>query len=231
MNVTHAIREIHEIELSSVCNLACRYCPHPKLERAKEHMTFETFQKTLRHLKYYCDQGTQTEVSLTGIGEAILHPSFTDALCLIRQTIGSERTIVIATNGVNMTEQLAKTLAHFGVVVYVSTHRPEKAGPAVELLRQAGVRLGTNTAFVDSSLDWAGQVKWHVSAPSRPCDYLGLGWAVIRQDGQVNACCMDAHSKFPLATVDDEPGSWRTWPISLCQSCHLTVPEKYRSAA
>src|SRR5512147_2788120 len=93
------IREIHEIELSSICNLACRYCPHPKLQREKEHMSWETFERTLEHVAYYVGKGTQTEVSLTGIGEAILHPRFVEAVFRVREVIG-RRQITLATNGV-----------------------------------------------------------------------------------------------------------------------------------
>jgi hypothetical protein len=217
------VREIHEIELSSVCNLTCRYCPHPKLERAKAHMAWETFERTLEHVAYYCEHGTQGEVSLTGIGEAILYPRFVEALLRVRETIGP-RNIVMATNGVALTKDIAEVLAKLRVITFVSTHRPEKAGVAWQMLKDAGAVTGINTAFVDSSIDWAGQVKWHTAAPSHDCTYLGAAWAVVRQDGSVNACCMDAHSKYKLATVWDEPGTLVTRPIGLCGSCHLKVP-------
>lgn len=220
---TVAVREIHEIELSSVCNLACKYCPHPKLQRAKEHMSWETFERTLEHVAYYVEKGTQGEVSLTGIGEAILYPRFVEALFRVREVIGP-RNIVLATNGVALTPAIAEVLAKLRVITFVSTHRPEKAGPAWEMLKKAGGIGGLNTAFVDSSIDWAGQVKWAASAPVHECTYLNAAWAVVRQDGSVNACCMDAHSKHKLATVWDEPGSLMTRPIGLCGSCHLKVP-------
>lgn len=221
------IREIHEIELSSRCSLACKYCPHPKLERAKQDMSWETFERTLEHVAYYVKQETQGEVSLTGIGEAILHPRFVEAVFRVRETIGG-RNIILSTNGVDMTSDIADVLARLRVITFVSTHRPEKAGPAFEMLKKAGVMGGLNTAFVDSSIDWAGQVKWHVSGPKHECTYLKAGWAVVRQDGAINACCMDAHSKHRLASVWDEPGTLTTRAIGLCGSCHLTVPADMR---
>jgi hypothetical protein len=187
-------------------------------------MAWETYERTLEHVAHYVRKGTQTEVSLTGIGEAILHPRFLEAVFRLREVIQG-RQITMATNGVAMTPALADALAKLRVVTYVSTHRPERAGVAWNMLKKAGAITGLNTAFVDSSLDWAGQVKWHVSAPKAVCNYLGLGWAVVRQDGAVNACCMDAHGKHQLATVWDEPGSLMTRPIGLCASCNLTVPK------
>lgn len=224
---TVPIREIHEIELSSICNLACKYCPHPKLQREKAHMAWETFERTLEHVAYYVRQGTQGEVSLTGIGEAILYPRFVEAVFRVRETIG-HRNLVLATNGVAMTPEIAETLSKLGVITFVSTHRPEKAGPAWEMLKKAGAFGGLNTAFVDSSIDWAGQVKWHVSGKVHECTYLGAAWAVVRQDGSINACCMDAHSKHKLASVWDEPGTLLTRAIGLCANCHLSVPAHMR---
>jgi len=215
---------IHEIELSSRCNLACKYCPHPKLERAKADMPWPVFQRALDHVEFYCRQGTQGELSLTGIGEAILHPYFFEALIMARSAIGRHRPLTLATNGVAMTPEIARILRQTGVQVYVSTHRPEKAGPALEMLKKEGAAVGTNMAFVDNAFDWAGQVKWHASAERRPCEYLTQGWGVIRQDGSVTTCCLDAHAKHAIGHVDDEPGSLKTHITTLCSGCHMVPP-------
>ena len=193
-------------------------------------MEWATFERTLEHLAYLCAKGTQGEVSLTGIGEAILHPRFIEAAFRVREIVQG-RQITMATNGVAITPELAEVVARLRIVTYVSTHRPEKAGVAYNLLKKAGAITGLNTAFVDSSIDWAGQMKWEASAPKGTCNYLGLGWAVVRQDGTLNACCMDAHGKFKLASVWDELGSLVTHPIGLCGSCHLSVPKHLQEEA
>lgn len=229
--IRHPITEVHELELSSRCNLACVYCPHPVLQREKGDISWDTLMKALRHVEHYCGAGTQTELSLTGIGEAVIHPDFERMLEMCRLTIGPERLLVVSTNGVAVDERIARALARVRARVYVSLHRPEVATPAMAQLCAAGAEVHVNHAFVDSSLDWAGQVPWHVSAPRYPCDYLGRGWAVIRQDGSVDACCQDAHNLHPIGHVDDAPGSWTTAPTPLCASCHLIVPEKYHVRA
>jgi hypothetical protein len=227
MEVRVPVREVHEIEFTSRCNLACRYCPHPKMVRPKADMTRETFDRTMLHLQHLCDAGTQGEVSLTGIGEAILHPEFVPWMRVVREAIGPSRRLVLATNGVAMTPELAKELAKSAVTVYVSTHRPERAGPAVQMVRAAGCTWGTNTAFVDDAIDWAGQVPWHVSAGTHLCSYLDKRWVAIRQDGSVNTCCMDAESLEPIGSVYDALGSLhvrttkdRQWPIELVTYLH-----------
>lgn len=224
------VSEIHEIELTSMCQLACVYCPHPTLKREKAHMPWETFERTLEHVKYLCRKGTQGEVSLTGLGEALLYPRFTEAVERTRATIGG-RLLVMSTNGVDMTPEIAQVLAQYDVAVYVSLHRPEVAAPALRMLEAAGCRHGHNSGFVDSSLDWAGQVDWHVSAPRALCGYLSRGWAVVRQNGNIDACCMDAHDLYPVGTVWDEFGSLKTHATGLCAGCNFHVPEELLEAA
>lgn len=224
------VTEIHEIELSSMCNLACTYCPHPTLKRAKAHMEWLVFERTLEHVRYYVRKGTQRELSLTGIGEAILHPRFVEMMHLSRSVMG-DLPVIVATNGVAMTKELAQEFRKAKVAVYVSLHRPEVAGTALNMLDDAMVMRGSNHAFVDSSLDWAGQVDWHVSAPRAMCGYLSKGWAVVRQDGSIDACCMDAHGLYPIASVWDPPGSLMTHAIDLCKNCNLHVPKELMEAA
>lgn len=219
------VRELHEIEFTSVCNLACVYCPHPKLQRPKRHMTYDTFMHTLRHLTHLCELGTQGEVSLTGIGETTLHPSFESMLKDVRRVIG-DRKLVMSTNGLTMTKELAELLAETRVDVYVSLHRPEIAGKALQLLRDARCRHGHNHAFVDSALDWAGQVDWPCTAKKTVCQYLAQAWVAVREDGSINTCCMDAHGNHPLGSVFDPVGSLTTTPTALCSGCHLVVPSQ-----
>lgn len=222
------VLEIHEVEFSSRCNLACRYCPHPKMARPKADMTEATFERVLVHLRHLCDAGTQGEVSLTGIGEAILHEHFVPWMHRVRQVIGADRKLVVATNGILVTPALVAEFKRANATVFVSTHRPEKAGPAVELLRNAGVTFGTNTAFVDSAMDWAGQVPWYVSAETKLCAYLQKRWVAVRQDGAVNTCCMDAESLHPTSHVDQPVGTLVTFPTKLCEGCHQAVPLDFR---
>lgn len=223
------VLEIHEIEFSSRCNLACKYCPHPKMKRAKADMTEAVFVRTMEHVQFLVNRGTQGEVSLTGIGEAILHPRFIEWMRVVRSVIGYSRKLVIATNGVALTRTMAEAMADAHAEVFVSTHRPEKAGPAVELLKAVKCRVGTNTAFVDAAIDWAGQVDWYVSGKSHACSYLARRWVAIREDGSVNTCCMDAESLAPIGHVDDQIGTLRTRATSVCDGCHLGVPAEFRS--
>lgn len=222
MNITR----VHQIELSSVCNLKCQYCPHPKMERAKSHMTAKVFEKAID----WAAELKGPELSFTGMGEALLHPAFPMMIRIARLRLPHMR-FLLATNGIALMrpgwEELIAAIVDTDCEVYVSTHRPEIAGRAVVRLAKAGAKVGTNTQFVTSGFDWAGQVEWENLAPRTECQYIKQGWATILQDGTIVNCCMDASGLHPIGNVNDDLDNLpeRIDPIPLCASCHLTVPK------
>jgi hypothetical protein len=219
------VRQIHEIELSSRCNLACVYCPHPKMKRAKEDMRWSVFERALEHVRYYCDQNSQGELALTGLGEALLYDRFVDAVLCARDAIGASRLLTFSTNGILLDEKTLDAIRPADPIVFVSLHRPEVAAPVVDLLRRSGLRYGTNNSFVDSALNWVGDVDWHVSHTAQECAYLRDGWSVVRADGHVGTCCWDAETEHSrIGHVDDPLGSFITAPHAACAKCSLTVP-------
>lgn len=231
-NYPRPIRDIHQIELTSKCNLRCHYCPHyPNLPRAKEDMPWDVFEQSLKLVDFYVHQGTQTELSLTGIGEAMLHPRFVEMVERSRAVIGPQRMLTITTNGLLLDEAMCSAIQPFRPSVFISLHRPEKAAFAIALAQKYGIYAGRNTAFADSSFDWAGyQKNWTPirSAPKTYCDYLRLGWGVILQDGRVTTCCLDADGSGTVGTVYDDPESlflkpWGDDKVG-CKACHMEVP-------
>lgn len=234
MSYPRPIREIHQIEMTSRCNLRCKYCPHfPKLPRPMEDMERDTWLQALELVAFYCRQGTQTELSLTGIGESLLHPNFVEMAIEARSTIGEHRQLTITTNGLLLDEVMCAALAPLRPKVFVSLHRPEKAAPAVEAARRHGILAGINNSFVTSAFDWAGyQKNWTqmVSAPKIKCEYLRSGWGVILVDGRITTCCLDAEAKAEeygggvIGTVWDAPAELKLKPWEGCESCHMETP-------
>src|SRR4030066_1012334 len=108
------VRDIHQIELTTRCNLKCKCCPHyPELPRPKEDMTWETFEASLELVDFYVRQGTQTELSLTGIGESLLHPRFVEMVAACRTAIGPLRQLTITTNGLLLDDAMCAALVPF----------------------------------------------------------------------------------------------------------------------
>ena len=224
------LREIRQIEITSECNLKCRYCPHPKMKREKAHMDMDVYKQSLEWVKYFVNEGTQTELALTGLGEPLLHPDFVEMVALAREAMPDKK-LLFSTNGLLMCGEkgleLCKQLLPYKPHVFVSTHRPEKAQPALMNAHRAGLEISMNTHFVDSAIDWAGQVDWEVSAPRTPCGYLKERLGAIMQDGSLTVCCMDAEGIGVFGNVYDEPGSLETGPYKLCETCNYTIPEEY----
>lgn len=224
MDYPRPILEIHQIELTSRCNLRCRYCPSPKLPRPKIDMTDDIFEAALDLVRFYCRMGTQTELSLTGIGEPLLHPKFIDMVAKAREAIGWDRPLVVATNGILLSDSIAERLAEHQVRVFISLHRPEVAGPAIERAKKHGIFAASNNSAATSAFNWAGQVNWFVSAPKSPCEYLRSGWGVVLADGRITTCCLDADGSGVVGTVHDEHGSLGIKPYRHCDTCHMTAP-------
>lgn len=228
------LRSIHQIELSTFCNLRCSYCPSPKQPELRQqppmHMARRVFERALDWAVALNDRRDENraELSLTGIGEALLHPAFVEFLALARQRL-PVHPLVFSTNGLLLTDDLAAAIAPFKPRVWVSLHRPEKAGPAIEVAKRHGIYAGPNPAPATAAFDWAGQVPWFVSAPPLACQYLRDGWGVVLVDGRITTCCLDASAKGVVGHVDDPIESLTVAgrglkPYELCGTCHCTVP-------
>ena len=223
MTYPRPVTSIKQIEVTTFCNLRCVYCPSPNLPRPYHHMDMEIFKRALVWAKYYLDQGTQDELSLTGIGEGLMHPNIVEMVKLSRETLPYNR-IVIATNGILLDDEMAAALAPYSPQMWVSMHRPEVAGPAIEVAKRHGIYGGMNSSFATSALDWAGQVDWFVSAPPTKCEFLRTGWGVVLSEGILTTCCLDATGEGIVGHVNDDPGTAYMKPYSLCKSCYMETP-------
>lgn len=64
--------QIFQIEITSVCNMRCNFCPHPSMERPKKHMSMEVFNKASQ---YFVKGQT---IGLYMMGDPLLHPRLHD---------------------------------------------------------------------------------------------------------------------------------------------------------
>lgn len=200
--------------------------------RPKVDMDERTFDLALRWVRVFRDRGTQGELNLAGIGESTLHPQFVRFVHLAREAVGVDGSLVLATNGLLMTDELAREIAPAQVRVYVSLHRPEKAGPAIEALKRAGLYAGASADPSVAATDWAGQVKWHRSAPGhRQCMWVRGGKVIVLADGRVSRCSFDASGVGTICRVDDDLLARSTSPYSLCHTCDQDVGVPLAAAA
>lgn len=225
----HLVRALHQIEMTSNCNLACKYCVHKKMPRPKQEMEHDTFIKALEVARRFVRAGTQHELNLAGIGESTMHPRFVEYVRLAREAVGWDTRLVLSTNGVSLTEDMVRQIAHTKIMVWVSPHRPEKAAAAINALARYGLLQGLSEGAWTASVDWAGQLDWPVTAQTKgtPCPWLPLGRVTIFSDGRASRCCFDSTGEGVLGTIDDlyEGRDLYTEAYSLCGKCHHTVED------
>jgi len=221
---------VHQLELTSRCNLRCRYCPSPHLGREKLDMSDEIFSRGLFWATRFVRAGLQNELNLAGIGESTMHPRFAEYVKRARHAVGDRVLLSMATNGLLITEELVAEIAPYHPAIWVSLHRPEKGGPAVEILKKHKLLHGVSADPSVAAIDWAGQVKWHVSTGRSPCPWVRGGRVFVMADGRISACCLDASGAGVIGTIFDDLTKLRTKPYKLCATCHhdvgIPIPEE-----
>lgn len=217
------VRQLHQLELSSKCNLRCVYCPSRNLPRPKVFMSMEHVGMALGWVSKFKARGWQADLNLAGIGESTMHPEFVEIVGAARRLLGEDFHLVFATNGLLMTDDLARALAPFKPIVFVSAHRPEKAGPAIEALKRVGLYAGSSTDPTEAATNWAGQVKWHVSAPRRPCPWVQGGRLFMLADGRLSRCAYDASGVGVVGDITQDLDQMKTSAYVLCRTCEQDV--------
>jgi hypothetical protein len=195
-------------------------------------MSEETYIKALAWAKVFQSIKPHPELNLAGIGESTLHPEFVRFVHLAREAVGPHVRLVLATNGLLMTDEMARAIAPAKPMVWVSLHRPEKAGPAVEILKRYDLIHGVSADPSIKAMDWAGQVQWHTSVGARrPCIWVRGGLVMVMADGRITRCCLDGNASGVIATVDDDLSTFQTSPYSLCKTCDQDVGLPMEAAA
>lgn len=192
------------------------------MPRPKQDMDRATYDQALKQAKAL---GGESELNLAGIGESTMHPNFVDYVFSAREVMGPNIALVLATNGLLMDDAMARAIAPTGIHVYISMHRPEKAGPAIEACKRAGILAGVSADPALSSTDWAGQVKWHVSTEikGQPCPWVVNGRGMVLSNGRITRCSFDSVADDTLGSVWDDLSTVQTSPYRLCDHCHLKV--------
>jgi hypothetical protein len=187
-------------------------------------MSAEHYSKALAWAKVFVKKFDQHELNLAGIGESTMHPDFVRNVFLAREAVGDSCDLVLATNGLLVTDQLAAAIAAARPRVFVSLHRPEKAGPAIEALKRAGILAGVSADPSVAATNWAGQVKWHVSVTgTRNCQWVIPGAFMVMADGRITRCSLDSSGVGVLGTLEDDLLTLRTSPYELCRTCDQNV--------
>ena len=188
-------------------------------------MTEAHLRAALCHVVHGIINHAQAETNIAGIGESTIHPQFVEFVAIIRATVGPAHPLILATNGVDLTERIADALARHNVQTYVSLHQPARAANAVRLLSDRKILVGVTCDAASFPNDWAGQVKWLKPTYTLPCPWLNAGWAMAMADGRVTTCCLDASGVGVVGHVEDAVGSLQVRPYGLCRTCYQRIDE------
>lgn len=221
------IRTINSIEVSSVCDNQCPYCPAPLQHQHRPIglMTMATFETAIGWVHHFARQGTQKELNLFGVGEPTLNPHLVEMVRLARERMPLGQRLHLNTNGNRMTLKLARELRDAGIdSVDITGHNPRAAANTIRILQTAGICGQLSVDFMTQPNNWAGQVDWFEPLYRYPCQWLRDGQVMIMSDGRVTTCCLDAFAGGVFATVDDDLAAAAPRAHALCRNCHHDAP-------
>mgnify|MGYP001557797321 CR=1 FL=1 len=226
------IGSIKNLEVSSLCNLRCPYCPAriQSLHRETGLMTEDVFAKSMEWLKVFVRNGTQKEMNIFGVGEPLLHPNFVSFVARARNAMPRYLPLIMNTNGTHMTQELAVQLKNAGIdKIDVTDHEAETAMKAIKAVRRAGIQCGYSRDAVINPNNWGGLIEWtdRVDYERYQCPWLTDGCVMIMSNGDVTRCCQDGFGRGVLGTVDDDLPSISHTPFIQCRKCHENLPPGY----
>lgn len=230
------ITTINTIELSSVCDNLCEYCPAPLQHKHRKvgHMSWEVFKAAIGWVKHFCNQGTQLELNLFGVGEPTLNPHVVDFVQYARQQLPFNQDLHLNTNGNRMTLELAQKLKDAGITaIDITAHNARAAAKTIRLFQQVGIHGRISLDFITAPNNWAGQVDWFApdyhKAPVKEniCPWLARGQIMVMSDGNLTNCCIDAFAYGVFGTVYEDLTKFDIKEMPLCRKCHHITPEDW----
>jgi len=225
------INTITNIELSSRCNGNCQYCPARLQHKYRKtgFMTWDIFEKTVEWVKVLCENGTQREVNLFGVGESTLHPDLVPMIKYAKEKIPFRIPLHMNTNGILITKELAIRIRDAGINhIDITGHDHYHTAKTIRIFREVGIVGELTYDFVTRPHDWAGQVDWFeidktVYDPG-VCPWLGYGQVMVMSDGNITNCCIDAFGQGIFGHVNEDITKLEVLPFELCKKCHHTIP-------
>lgn len=226
------ISTINSIEVSSLCDNSCVYCPckDQGKYRSTGLMSMEVFERAIYWASVFSRRGSQLELNLFGIGEPTLHPELVAMVSYARAEMPFKHTLHLNTNGNRMTEELAGQLKDAGISeIDITGHDHFATAKTIRIFRKLRIPFKVSHDFVVNPNNWAGQVDWFSPEyAAGDCPWLYRGQVMVMSDGSVTTCCIDAFGRNIMGTIFDDLDKMEVNESPLCLSCHHKVATPQR---
>ncbi|MFA5907064.1 MAG: alpha/beta fold hydrolase, partial [Desulfobacula sp.] len=94
------------IEITTHCQLMCRFCARTRLGIKKKHMHLSVFSRILDLLPH------AYRITLVGLGEPLLHPDIDE---IVKTAVLKKRRVALVTNAINLDRSMSEKLIHAGL--------------------------------------------------------------------------------------------------------------------
>jgi MoaA/NifB/PqqE/SkfB family radical SAM enzyme len=236
------IQTINSIEVSSLCDRSCKYCPAREQGKHREVglMSTEIFEKALEWVLHFSRKGTQRELNLFGVGEPTLNPNLPAMIEKARRVLPMRCPVHINTNGqwidthtTAITDKeidYARSLKLAGIShIDITGHDAFKTAKMIRIFQALKIQGQLSFDYITNPNNWAGQVDWfHPMYDAGPCPWVGQGQVMVMNTGDITRCCIDAFGKGIFAHVNDDISEAEVTTFELCDTCHHKVGQQRR---
>lgn len=192
------IQSIRNIELSSIrgtFNIA-------DIRASKDSgglMPMETFEKAVDLVKYFTDQETQGELTLSGLGESLLNQDCSKMIDYAKKTITS-------------------------ISMDINTDIKLATKETVDSLKAVGISEVKNEGYKHSILfdpvKWALESNFNIRYNDGPCPWISNGEVMIAWNGDVRNCFLDAKGESVKVNImKDDITKYDVGHFGLCDRC------------
>jgi sulfatase maturation enzyme AslB (radical SAM superfamily) len=230
---SHYAFGIYTLEITSYCNMYCSYCPQPKMQRPKGHMSSETLEKCISIFKV---RPNNNRLVIHHFGEPLMHPKLEERLLQIAE---ADLDIEFSTNGLLLEDGLPMLLSiPAKIVITLSVHQWSNLHMNVYLKalkgwqdRVAGTNIEIRKVYNVNEVakeavfhNWTGGKDLGANRPD--CFFLKDNWGVVYWNGDIVNCCADSEGSggiignvHDVAALSVKSEEWHG-----CRTCTLFPP-------
>ena len=213
------IKGINPIEISSLCNKQCVYCPSKNVasHRPTGIMTMPIFEKCIDIMRTLPYTGG---INLHGMGEPLMNPHIIDMVQYAKHRLRND--IHICTNGLWFDDRLARELKYVGLdYLDVTDHDPIITARVNKICSEHGINGVVSDAFRNMTHSWAGLIPLPHDEKWGGCKALSDGIVTVLWNGDITRCCIDANGVGVMGNILDGLEGLETGKFELCEKCHL----------